>query len=140
MNNNKPLSMGLDSLALALIFAPEPVTTFIGIGLLAFSRASKMKRVGADTGIKPVNRFEDYYQYRIGMVKKGNLAYQVTPLREGQLPGKFPQTVKLYDTGAWGHYRRTAYNYLNPQGPPQFSGLQRGLLKDTNRGINKKKY
>jgi hypothetical protein len=140
MDTNKLSSIGLESLALALIFAPEPFSTFVGIGLLAASRASKMKRVGTQVNSKPVNRFEDYYRYNIGMVKHGNVAYKVTPLRDGQLPGTFPQTVRLYETQAWGQYRRSAYNYLNAKKPPQFSGLQKGLLQDMNRGLNRKKY
>jgi hypothetical protein len=140
MDASKPISMGVESVALALIFAPEPFSTFVGIGLLAASRASKIKRVSQETMTRPANRFEDYYRYNIGMVHRGNLAYRVTPIRDGQLPGTFPQTVKLYDTQAWGHYRKSAYNYLNVKKPPQFSGLQKGLLHDTKRGINRKQY
>jgi hypothetical protein len=140
MNTSKPLSMGLESVALALIFAPEPFSTFVGIGLLAFSRANKIKRVSTTTSAKPANRFEDYYHCRIGMVNQGNLAYKVTPLKAGQLPGSFPQTVRLYDTQAWGHYRKSAYSYLNINKPPQFSGIQKGLLQDMNRGLNSRKY
>lgn len=132
--------MGLESLALALIFAPEPFSTFVGIGLLAAARASKMKRVSDNTTVKPANRFEDYYQCRIGMVNRGNLAYNIKPLKEGLLPGNFPQTVRLYDTQAWGSYRRGAYSYLNNKQPAQFSGIQKGLLQDMNRGLNRRKY
>jgi hypothetical protein len=141
MDASKPLSLGLESLALALIFAPEPFSTFVGIGLLAATRAAKMKRVSNSNNIaKPAHGFDDYYQYRIGMVKRDSLGYNIKPLREGQLTGSFPQAVRLYDTQAWGSYRHGAYSYLNNKKPPQFSGIQKGLLQDMNRGLNRRKY
>ena len=141
MDANKPLSLGLESLALALIFAPEPFSTFVGIALLAGVRASKMKRVSSTNNIpRPAHGFTDYYQYRVGMVKRDSLGYNIKPLREGQLTGSFPQPVRLYDTQAWGSYRRGAYSYLNNKKPQQFSGIQKGLLQDMNRGLNRRQY
>jgi hypothetical protein len=110
-----------------------------GIILLAYARASKKNKANVNVIARPAHRLEDYYRYNIGMVHRGSLAYKVTPLREGQLSGGFPQ-LRLYDTPAWKQYRRSAYSYLNVKKPTQFSGLQKGLLEDMNKGLNRKQY
>ena len=141
MSSRAPVSKGLESVALALIFAPEPFSTLIGVGLLALAKASKANRVTSTEAPLMVNRFEDYYHCKVHMEKAGIVSYKITPRKEGQIPHIPPQTVKLCETAAWKHYRKTAYNYLDtkPLQKTHFSGIQRGLLKDVNRGTNRKK-
>jgi len=132
---NKGLSRGLESVALALIFAPEPVTTFVGIGLLAATRATKVNRVASTPSARPSDRFEDLYNYRIVRTTRNSLAYRVAPLRDGSMPHAPSQRVKLYETGAWHNYRNNAYSYLSQRNPQQenFRGIQRGLLQDVKK-------
>ncbi len=132
-------SNGLESLALALIFAPEPFTTLLGVGLLAVAKAEKATRVGASATHR-VHRLEDYYRYRMELSDNGRLRYKMTPIREGQIPDSIPRTTNLYETDAWKHYRNRSYDYLNKKSPPNFAGLQKGLLNEVNRGINRNKY
>ena len=135
---NKGLSNGLQSVALALIFAPEPFTTPIGIGLLLAVKASKHSSSAPREAPRRINRFEDYYRYGTHM-KNGSIGYCVSPIREGQIPHALPKTVRLYDTNEWQSYRKNAYSYLKKT-KPQFTGIQKGLLQDLNRGFNRKSY
>jgi len=107
MENNQ--SKGLESLALALIFAPEPFTTLLGVGLLAIAKAEKATRVGISATHRN-NRLEDYYRCKMELSASGQLKYKMDPIREGQIPYSIPRTVKLHDTDAWQQYRHRSYD------------------------------
>ena len=109
--NSKQL--GLESVALALIFAPEPFTTLIGVGLLAAARANKMHSESR----RPTDRFEDYYRCAIELAKDGKLNYRVASIRDGQMPHAVPRRTNLYETNAWQHYRKSPYRYLSEKKP-----------------------
>jgi hypothetical protein len=134
MNNKQ---VGLQSVALALILAPEPFTTIPGVILLAVAKAA-----GSKTNVtqRPSARFEDYYSSKVELKDNGRVSYGVAPKpgREG-LPHSLPKTTKLYETGSWKNYRQKAYGYLDKKAP-DFKGVQRGLLDDVNRGLNHKNY
>jgi hypothetical protein len=109
--NSKQL--GLESVALALIFAPEPFTTLIGVGLLAAARANKMHSESR----RPTDRFEDYYRCAMELANDGKLKYKVATIREGQMPHAVTRRTNLYETDAWQHYRQSAYRYLSDKNP-----------------------
>jgi hypothetical protein len=109
--NSKQL--GLESVALALIFAPEPFTTLIGVGLLAAARANKMHSESR----RPTDRFEDYYRCAVELAKDGRLSYRVAPIRDGQMPHAAPRRTNPYETDAWQHYRKSPYRYLSDKNP-----------------------
>jgi hypothetical protein len=86
---------GLQCIALALIFMPEPFTTPIGIGLLAYARKNIRQR---PIGFRSLtNTFEDHYSYRMRLVNGTAINYQLSPRRQGQMPKLYPKIVRLQD-------------------------------------------
>ncbi len=112
--NNAPIWAGVETLALALIFAPEPFTTPIGLGLLAYARKKrKEEQQAVKTRYRPRYSFSDFYHYRVGMVRGSAIAYHVSPVRQGQLPLARSTISKLYESRReWEYYRST----LNARG------------------------
>ncbi|MBM3166098.1 MAG: hypothetical protein FJZ94_01415 [Chloroflexi bacterium] len=151
-----PIYTGLEYVGLALIFLPEPTTTFIGVGLLGYARSKKM-------GQEPqlVYRrayFSDIYSYNLKMKDGAAIHYHVTGIREGQMPRKWPVACKPHTAD---HLReshlKTKNNVIHalpPRKPltgsregllasrivhtqptrKQFSGLQEGLLNNRAAG------
>src|SRR4030042_2208564 len=123
---------GLQSIALALIFMPEPVTTVIGVGLLSYARSAGQQR--PVTVRRLANTFEDNYSYRLNMVRGTNINYQLSARRHGQLPRVYPsgaklqnnpQVVKILKEKAKRPYTCASFSKLEP------AGLMRGpKLKD----------
>jgi len=118
---------GLQSIALALIFMPEPVTTVIGVGLLSYARSAEQQR--PVTVRRLTNTFEDHYSYRLNMVRGTSINYQLSPRRHGQLPRAYPSGAKLRDNPqvpkalrerAKRQYTRTSFSKGEP------AGLMRG--------------
>jgi hypothetical protein len=86
---------GLQSLALALIFMPEPITTVVGIGLLSYARNAGQQRPVSVRRL--TNTFEDHYSYRMDMLRGTTITYQLSPKRHGQMPKSYPKIAKLQD-------------------------------------------
>ena len=84
---------GLESLALALIFAPEPVTTIVGSGLLAYAKYAKHKE--RSVARRKLARSIPYL-YKVYMTDRKRIAFHITATRPGQLPLTWPITAKLY--------------------------------------------
>ncbi|MBM4450271.1 MAG: hypothetical protein FJ022_05640 [Chloroflexi bacterium] len=151
-----PIYTGLEYVGLALIFLPEPTTTFIGVGLLGYARSKKM---GQEP--QPVHRrahFSDIYSYNVKMKDSSAIHYHITGIREGQMPRKWPVTYKLHTADHISEsHLRTKNNviYALPSrrevtalregliarrtihAQPtrkQFSGLQEGLLANRVAG------
>jgi len=134
MNSKSATSAGLQSLALALIFMPEPFTTPFGIVLLAYA-----KTMGADKPTTPrrvINTFDDLYSYKLDMNRNSIISYQLSGRRHGQLPEAYPRVARLQDnpqyvkalrtrTKGQSLYTSTPFSKLEPP------GLMRGpKLKD----------
>lgn len=88
-------SAGLQSLALALIFMPEPFTTPIGIVLLAYAKAMGEEKPA--TPRRMINIFEDHYSYRFNVSRDKTITYELTARRHGQLPESYPRIARLQD-------------------------------------------
>jgi len=87
--------VGLQSIALALIFMPEPLTTFVGVGLLSYARTAGRQRPAITRRLP--DTFEDHYSYKLNMTRGTTLTYQLSPKRHGQMPESYPRTAKLQD-------------------------------------------
>jgi hypothetical protein len=89
-------STGLQAVALALIFMPEPFTVPIGIALLGYAKimAAAEKPV---TPRRTINTFEDHYSYRLEMQRKSIITYELSARRYGQLPVSYPRMARLQD-------------------------------------------
>lgn len=129
--SSTPIWTGLESLALALIFAPEPFTTVLGVGLLAYARKKRVEQQQAlKNRARPRNSFSDFYHYRVGMIQGSSIAYHVSPARQGQLPLARSTISRLYETREeWEKYRntlplRTGVNLTRPH-----AAQPAGLLK-----------
>jgi len=88
-------STGLQSLALALIFMPEPFTTLVGVGLLSYARAA-----GQEKPVSPrrmITTFEDHYSYKLNMSRNSIISYELSARRHGQLPESYPKIARLQD-------------------------------------------
>jgi hypothetical protein len=131
MNNKAPVWTGVETLALALIFAPEPFTTPIGLILLAYARKKKKEeQEAAKTRYKPRSSFSDFYQYRLGMLRGSAITYYVSPIRPGQLPLARSTISRLYENRReWEYFHSTlnARGRLNLTRPNPFQPA--GLLK-----------
>ena len=86
---------GLQAVALALIFMPEPFTTPIGIALLAYVKATGRQRPA--TMRRLTNTFEDCYSYKLSMTRGTTINYQLSSKRHGQMPESYPRIAKLQD-------------------------------------------
>ena len=87
-----PYPNGLEPLALALIFTPEPVTTIAGISLLGYAAHAKQQQKKSITG-RLKSSFNDLFTYEIKMDNHSSITYYVYPTREGQLPLSWPEDV-----------------------------------------------
>jgi hypothetical protein len=85
---------GLKPLAMALIFAPEPLTTIAGIGLLGYTAYAGRKKEAKPRRRK--NASGSFYTYRIDKVNDSTITYQIFTTRQGQLPLIWPAMTKLY--------------------------------------------
>ncbi len=103
--SNNPVYLGLQGLALALIFCPEPVTTVAGVWLLGYARA----RAGLQEAVpqKRENTFVHIYDYKLERMGEAAITYELEKRRSGQLPWptmtarvyKLPQAWKAYQNG-----------------------------------------
>jgi len=95
MSSKSAYSVGLQSLALALIFMPEPFTTPFGLALLAYAKTiEKEKPV---TPRRMITTFEDHYSYRLEMQRNNIISYELSARRHGQLPESYPRIARLQD-------------------------------------------
>jgi hypothetical protein len=103
----KETNGGLESLALVLIIAPDPITTIIGLGILAYARCVP-KSSPSNIPRRIQNKFSDMYSYKVHMTNGKRLTYQLNVKREGQLPASQVNANKLYsDSVAWNKYRQS---------------------------------
>jgi len=75
-----PKDAVLDVVAVALILAPEPVTTPIGISLLCRKRGSE-----ASQPHKPLHNYPEYV-YKVENIRGRTITYEARTVRVGQLP------------------------------------------------------
>jgi len=100
-----PVHLGLQGLAVALIFCPEPLTTVAGVWLLAYSRA-KLSRKEDMRPRKRENTLAHLYDHRMQMVGESAITYEMHKKRSGQLPNTWPVTTKVYKVPqSWNAYR-----------------------------------
>jgi hypothetical protein len=120
---------GLQAMALALIFMPEPFTTPIGIALLAYAKTTGRQRTASIC--RPADTFEDRYSYKLNMTRNTTITYQLSPKRHGQMPEAYPRVAKLQDNPQYlktlrerakrqSQFTSTPFSKLEP------AGLMRG--------------
>jgi hypothetical protein len=128
-------STGLQAIALALIFMPEPFTTPVGIALLGYAKIMG----AAEKPVTPrrmINTFEDHYTYRLEMQRSSTITYQLSARRHGQLPESYPRIARLQDNPQFVKALRARTKVQSPYTSTPFSplepaGLMRGpRLKD----------
>ena len=101
---SNPGYLGLQGLALVLIFIPDPITTVAGVWLLGYARA---KANGQEATPKRENTFAHIYDYKLEKVGEAAITYELEKRRSGQLPWptmttsvyKLPQAWKAYQNG-----------------------------------------
>jgi len=86
---------GLQSLALALIFMPEPFTTPFGVALLAYAKIASQQRPYMPRRLP--DTFEDNYSYKMNMTRGTTITYQMAAKKHGQMPESYPRIAKLQD-------------------------------------------
>ena len=84
----------LDIVAVALILAPEPFTTPIGISLLSYSRKLKGQSQGRSRR-RPVNRFERDYSYQLNLINQTHITYEIHTKLDGQLSHYQPHNARM---------------------------------------------
>jgi hypothetical protein len=138
-------SAGLQSLALALIFMPEPFTTVLGVGLLAYAKAVGGQRPAAAR--HPINTFEDNYSYKMSLVNGTAINYQLFPRRHGQMPKSYPKIVRLQDNHQalralrdraqrQSQYTSTPFSKLEPAGLMKGPRIKDRAALATNRNMS----
>jgi hypothetical protein len=125
---------GLQAMALALIFMPEPFTTPFGIALLAYTKIASQRKPAVARRLP--DTFEDRYSYKLNMTRGTTITYQLSPKRHGQMPESYPRISRLQDnpqflkalrqrTQQQSRFTSTPFSKLEP------AGLMRGpRLKD----------
>ena len=81
--NYTPKDAVIDVVAIALIVAPEPLTTPIGISLLLRKRGSAAQH---EPG-KPLHNYPDYV-YKVDTIRGREITWEVRTIQPGQLPLK----------------------------------------------------
>jgi hypothetical protein len=121
-------SAGLQSLALALIFMPEPFTTVIGVGLLSYVKAAGQERLV--TRRRLITTFEDHYSYKLDMSRNSIISYELSARRHGQLPESYPKIARLQDNPQVVKALRARAKGQSPYTSIPFSKLEpAGLMK-----------
>ena len=121
-------SAGLQSLALALIFMPEPFTTVVGVGLLSYAKAAGRERPVSPRRL--INIFEDHYSYRLDMSRNSTISYELSARRHGQLPESYPKIARLQDNPQVVKAMRARAKGQSPYTSTPFSKLEpAGLMK-----------
>ncbi|MCX6004259.1 MAG: hypothetical protein NT082_01070, partial [Chloroflexi bacterium] len=75
-----PKDVALDVVAIALILAPEPFTTPVGISLLCRKRGSN-----ASEPRKPLHNYPEYV-YKVENIRGRTITYEARTIHPGQLP------------------------------------------------------
>jgi hypothetical protein len=125
---------GLQSLALALIFMPEPFTTPIGIVLLGYARVASRQKPAVPRRV--ISTFEDHYSYKIKLVNGTAINFELSARRHGQMPKAYPSIARLQDNPQALKAMRARAKGQSPYTSTPFSklepaGLMRGpRLKD----------
>ena len=122
-------SAGLQSLALALIFMPEPFTTVIGVGLLSYAKAAGSEK---DLLLRAalITTFEDHYSYKLDMSRNSTISYELSARRHGQLPESYPKIARLQDNPQVVKAMRARAKAQSPYTSIPFSKLEpAGLMK-----------
>ncbi len=121
-------SAGLQSLALALIFLPEPFTTPIGLALLAYTKAMGEEKPA--TPRRVINTFDDIYSYKLQMQRNNMISYELAARRHGQLPESYPRISRLQDNPQVVKALRTKAKAPSQYTSVPFSKLEpAGLMK-----------
>jgi hypothetical protein len=81
--NYTPKDAVIDVIAIALVIAPEPLTTGIGISLLLRKRGSSEQH---EPG-KPLHNYPDYV-YKVDTIRGREITWEVRTIQPGQLPLK----------------------------------------------------
>ena len=119
---------GLQSLALALIFMPEPFTTLVGVGLLSYAKAAGQERPAARRHL--ITTFEDHYSYKLDMSRNSTINYELSARRHGQLPESYPKIARLQDNPQVVKAMRARTKGQSPYTSIPFSKLEpAGLMK-----------
>jgi hypothetical protein len=97
---------GLETLALALIFAPDPVTTILGVGLLSYARKKQAEEKQAAQPRR--HYFTDFYNCKVKMVRGSSIVYRTATTRDGQLPLTRSTISRLYESRKeWEGFHKT---------------------------------
>lgn len=129
MEDKTSVYIGIQSLALALIFAPEPFTTPFGLVLLVY--ANHMKRhqhvvARRRTG----HKFYSYYSFKVNMVHGKAVTFQTYTTRHGQLPLSSHNTTSLYHApGLWESYQKASARFTKQDILTTRGQQPAGLLK-----------
>lgn len=93
MSTTSAYRAGLQSLALALIFMPEPVTTVVGLGLLSVARYVEKERPNNFRQLPKT--LDEHFDYRIALKSGSLLTVEMAPRKHGQLPRSYPRAAGL---------------------------------------------
>ncbi len=95
MSTTSAYRAGLQSLALALIFMPEPVTTVVGLGLLSVARHVEKERPNNFRRLPKT--LDEHFDYRIALKSGSLLTVEMVPRKPGQLPRAYPRAAGIQD-------------------------------------------
>jgi len=95
MSTTSAYRAGLQSLALALVFMPEPVTTLVGLGLLSVARHIEKERPNNFRRLPKT--LDEHFDYRIALKSGSLLTVEMVPRKHGQLPRAYPRAAGLQD-------------------------------------------
>ena len=105
MQNTSLLRNGVEPLAIALILAPEPATTVIGLGLLAYSRTQRYLQGKQQVSLYRHTYRPLRYSCKMELVRGETIVYRTYPVQRGQLPPSAPSEKGMfYNPELWGAY------------------------------------
>jgi hypothetical protein len=121
-------SLGLEALALTMIFLPEPATTAVGVALLTYARKRRINNIRKAGANRTATGLESSYYYKVHKSTDDLISYHLAPINQGQLAKTLPRGISMSSQPGWEAYRSKPLQYRAKRIPPS---VQIGQLPKT---------
>jgi hypothetical protein len=121
-------SIGLEALALTMIFLPEPATTALGVALLAYARKRRVNNLRQAGASRTATGLESNYYYKVHKSTDDLISYHLSAINQGQLAKTLPRGISMANQPGWEVYRSKPLQYRAKRIPPS---VQIGQLPKT---------
>lgn len=131
------LRNGLEPLAIALILAPEPSSTVIGLALLAYIRTQRYLQ-GKNRENAPYKvQCQPRYTFKMELVRGETIVYRSYPALSGQLPPASPAGKGMfYNPALWRAYLQHSARKIESAGAVHRETAPAAVARTLKRPVN----